>query len=350
MKTVLAVFMSMFIITASAQSVTKRVLFLGNSYTYVNDLPATIANAAFSMADSLIYDSYTPGGYSIGNHSLDPNSLAKIMIGNWDYVILQGQSYEFVTLDPFTVSPNAYVRKVDSLVKVYNPCSETILYMTWARKYGDAGSCPFYPWLCTYYLMDSVIHLNYMMVADSNNAVVSPVGGVWNYIRQNFPNIELYQSDESHPSEAGTYAAACCFYTTIFRKNPALISFNSTLSTVDAFNIKSAAKTIVYDSLLEWHIGENDSVLYINCPSDITDRNRTAELNISPNPASSFIRINFPGNDSRVHISIYNITGSLMKEEDTNYNTWFPVYDLPAGMYFFTLNEEKEQTFKIVKY
>ncbi|MEP7264571.1 MAG: T9SS type A sorting domain-containing protein [Bacteroidota bacterium] len=350
MKYIRIIFFLLISSVTSAQSVTKRVLFLGNSYTYVNDLPATIANVAFSMSDSLIYDSYTPGGYSIGNHSLDPNSLAKIMTGNWDYVVLQGQSYEFVTTDPFTFSPAPYVHKLDSLIKVYNSCSETILYMTWARKNGDPGSCPNYPWLCNYHLMDSVIHLNYMLVADSNNAVVSPAGGVWNYIRQQFPNIELYQADESHPSEAGTYAAACCFYTTIFRKNPALISFNSTLSTADAFSIKSAAKIIVYDNLLNWHIGENDSILYINCPSGIDDGITIPPLTISPNPATSFIKVNFPGNNSALHISIYSLTGTLIKEADTFYNTWFPVSDLQGGMYFIRLNNEKEQTFKIVRY
>lgn len=47
------------------------------------------------------------------------------------------------------------------------------------------------------------------------------------------------------PSVAGTYAAACCFYTTIFRKDPTLISFNSSLTTIEADSIKMAAKLIV---------------------------------------------------------------------------------------------------------
>lgn len=72
--------------------------------------------------------------------------------------------------------------------------------------------------MCTYAGMDSLLHLRYMMMAEDNHAVVSPVGAVWNYIRANFPLIELYSPDESHPSVAGSYAAACCFYTSIFRK------------------------------------------------------------------------------------------------------------------------------------
>lgn len=130
--------------------------------------------------------------------------------------------------------------------------------MTWGRKNGDASNCASWPPVCTYSGMDSLLNLRYRMMADSNNAIVSPVGAVWKYIRQNFPLIDLYQSDESHPSVAGTYAAACSFYTALFRKDPTAITFNSTLSTTDAANIRTAAKLIVYDSLMNWHIGAYD--------------------------------------------------------------------------------------------
>lgn len=97
-------------------------------------------------------------------------------------------------------------------------------------------------------------------MAEDNNAILSPVGAVWRYIRQNYPLIELYQSDESHPSVAGTYAAACAFYTVLFRKDPNLISYNPSLSAADAASIRAAAKTVVFDSLVHWNIGAYDPV------------------------------------------------------------------------------------------
>ncbi|MBU1901507.1 hypothetical protein KKG82_04030, partial [Patescibacteria group bacterium] len=75
---------------------------------------------------------------------------------------------------------------------------------------------------------------------------------VWNYIRQNYPNIDLYQADESHPSTAGSYAAACCFYATLFKKDPALITYNFGLNANDASIIKNVVKTQVFDSLHLW--------------------------------------------------------------------------------------------------
>lgn len=237
----------------------KSVLFIGNSYTYVNDLPRMIADLAASVGDTLRYDSNAPGGYRLLNHSTNATTLAKIAQNNWDYVVLQEQS-QFPSFPDSQVETDVfpYARFLDSLITVGNECTETVFYMTWGRKNGDASNCTSWPPVCTYDGMDSLLNLRYRMMADSNQAIISPVGAVWKHLRQNFPLIELYQADESHPSVAGTYAAACCFYTVLFRKDPTLISFNSSLSAADAANIRAAAKLIVYDSLLNWHVGKYD--------------------------------------------------------------------------------------------
>jgi len=242
------------IISARAQSHKKKVLFLGNSYTYVNNLPQMIADAASSTGDTLIFDSYTPGGYTLLAHSTDTTSLAKIAQGTWDYVVLQEQSQlpSFQDYSQFSIG----ARDVCSYINKYNPCARTMFYMTWGRQNGDTLNCPVWPPVCTYQGMDSLLHLRYMEVALNNNAGVSPVGAVWKYVRQNFPGIVLYQSDGSHPSVAGTYIAACCFYTALFKKDPTLITFNSSLTQAEASQIKSAAKIIVFDSLQNWHYGK----------------------------------------------------------------------------------------------
>ncbi len=240
---------------------TKRVLFLGNSYTNVNNLPQMVATVALSTNDILIFDSNTPGGYTLKGHSTDATSLAKIKAGNWDFVVLQDQSQlPSFPINQVKADVFPYAKSLDNVINTYNSCSETIFYMTWGKKNGDASNCSYWPPVCSYEGMDSLLHLRYMMMADTNNAIVSPVGAVWKYLRQNYPQIELYQADESHPSLAGSYAAACSFYTTIFRKNPELITNDYTLSAADAAIIRSAVKTIVYDHLLDWHVGEYDPI------------------------------------------------------------------------------------------
>jgi PKD repeat protein len=226
-----------------------RVLFLGNSYTGVNNLPQLIYDVALSAGDTLIFDSNTPGGYQLESHTIDITSQNKIMAGGWDYVVIQGQSQEPITQYSQFGNGGAALY---SMIKQYNPCAVTMPYMTWGRKNGDASNCASFPVMCTYQGMDTTIRDRYLNLTAFVNGEVSPVSVVWNYLRQNYPAIELYQADESHPSTAGSYAAACCFYAGIFKKDPTLITFNFGLSASDASTIRNAAKTQVFDSLQLW--------------------------------------------------------------------------------------------------
>ncbi len=259
---------------------TKKVLFLGNSYTQVNDLPQILTDVAASVGDTVITDQSTPGGYTLQLHSTNATSLNKIMMGGWDFVVLQEQSQlPSFPINQVMTDVYPYARFLDSLVIAHNPCAETVFYRTWGRKNGDASNCSWWPPVCTYQGMDSLLQLRYMMLADSNEAIVSAVGAVWKYIRQSYPGIELYQMDESHPSQAGSYAAACCFYTTLFRKDPSLITYNYTLSESDAHLIRSAVKQVIYSHLMYWHIGEYDPVSDFS--HELQDDLRVAFTNLS---------------------------------------------------------------------
>ncbi|MDD2411861.1 MAG: T9SS type A sorting domain-containing protein [Bacteroidales bacterium] len=280
--TLLSIFIILF--GSGFAQTSKRVLFIGNSYTAVNNLPQIVSELATSAGDHLIFDSNTPGGQTFQGHSTNSISLQKIMSGNWDFVVLQEQS-QLPSFPDWQVQASVfpYAKILDSLIHAYNPCGETMFYMTWGRKNGDADNCPSWPPLCTYEGMDSLLYLRYMMMAEENNALVSPVGAVWKYLRQNHPHIELYSSDESHPSLAGSYAAACCFYTSIFRKDPMSITNDYNLPAADAANIRAAVKTIVYENLLNWHIGEYDPIA--NFSFDISN-NMVEFTNLSTNASS----------------------------------------------------------------
>lgn len=244
----------------SAQSNKTRVLFLGNSYTNSNNLPLLFKNISDALFDTVAYTAVTPGGYTLELHTSNMATLNNIALANWDYVVIQEQSQRpSFPNSQVQVEVFPYAKRLDSLINVANSCTETVFYMTWGRQNGDANNCPFFPPLCTYQGMDSLLNLRYRQMADSNAALVSPVGAVWNYIRSNHPQINLYTSDGSHPSALGTYAAACTFYTTIFRKDPTNINFYNTTNTTASNQIKAAVKAVVYDSLAKWNIGKFDN-------------------------------------------------------------------------------------------
>lgn len=238
-----------------------RVLFLGNSYTYVNNLPQMLADMAHSAGDSLYYESNLLGGYTLQNHTADAVSMNKIRQGGWDYVVLQEQSQQpSFPISQVISSVFPYAKILNDTIRAYNMCAQTMFYMTWGRKNGDASNCVIWPPVCTYMGMDSLLRMRYLMMADSNQASVSPVGAVWREIIRQDSLIELYQSDESHPSATGTFAACCSFYSALFRKDPTLITNNFGLDTATTTLIKNTARDFVYDSLSNWRIGIYDPV------------------------------------------------------------------------------------------
>ena len=68
------------------------VLFLGNSYTFVNDLPGTFAALAASGGHSVGTRTLAQGGETLAQHAASAADAAAITSGHWDYVVLQEQS------------------------------------------------------------------------------------------------------------------------------------------------------------------------------------------------------------------------------------------------------------------
>jgi Secretion system C-terminal sorting domain len=334
---------------------TKRVLFLGNSYTYSNNLPQILSDMATSSGKTLIFDSHTPGGYYLGQHLTNPISLAKIAIGNWDYVVLQEQSmalaYPGYYLNGITSSI-----QLDSIIKANNVCGQTMFYSTWGRKNGDSYLCG--PPYCTvntlitrtYYEMDSTIESHYKVFADSIKSSMTPVGAVWRHIRQNYPSIELFQPDDSHPSLEGSYAAACAFYATLFRSDPTFINFNAGLSITDAANIKAAAKLVVFDQLLNWNVGVYDSLLSNSCSAlKVDDKNINNDYwRVFPNPVSDVLSVKFSDNKINDKIYLYTTLGILVKAIEVKPNTTIDFNALPSGLYFIK-SMNTQQTLKVLK-
>jgi len=237
---------------------TKKVLFLGNSYTASNNLPNIVSQMATNTGDVLIYDSYTPGGYRLMNHASNASTLNKINSDGWDFVSLQAQSQETSwAQSQMEIELYPYATQLVNTIRLNNMCSQPLFYMTWGRENGDAINCDFIPWVCTYEGMDDAIRNTYVFMAEENTSEVSPAGAVWRYLRTNHPEIDLYTNDGSHPSLAGSYAAACAFYTMIYKKDPTIITWNSSLSETNANIIKLAAKNVVFDVVNDWDLTAN---------------------------------------------------------------------------------------------
>lgn len=237
---------------------TLRALFIGNSYMGVNNLPSMVSDLSTSLGDVLLIDSNTPGGQTFQNHAANPINYQKMAEQPWDYIILQGQSQEpsFPFAQVNSQSLPFAVQLADS-AKAIQPCSQVNFFMTWGRQNGD----PQWDSINTFDKMNGRLRDAYLRIADSANAAVSPVGVAWKYVRDNQPNINLYQQDGSHPSLEGSYLAACVFYTSLFHKASTGSTYNPGIDPSTATILQAVASSIVLDSLSTWNLLHTDSTL-----------------------------------------------------------------------------------------
>ncbi|CAI8225595.1 MAG: Uncharacterised protein [Cryomorphaceae bacterium] len=256
----------------------KEVLFIGNSYTYYNDLPDLVKEIALSFGDTLVHESSTPGGSNFNAHSTNSQSLSKINQQQWDYVVLQAQSQE-PSFSPSQVASDTYPYAeilVDSIL-ANSSCTEPLFFMTWGRKYGDQSNCQFYPPVCTYTGMQKRLRESYLDMSFLHNASCSPVGLAWKKSIAIDSTIDLYSTDNSHPSIYGSYLAACTFYASIFKKSAVGSSYwPNAIDSATAYSLQEIGSNTVLDSLAVWNIFNadfgfqqfNDSVSFTNLSSN----------------------------------------------------------------------------------
>lgn len=118
-----------------------RVLFIGNSLTYTNDLPKMISEIADAKGRNLIYQSVTPGGSRLIQHAQSKRVMEEMANASWDFIVLQEQSqypgFGENQLKKYVYSP---AKKLVKMARQSNPSTVIVFYMTMARKNGDPGN------------------------------------------------------------------------------------------------------------------------------------------------------------------------------------------------------------------
>ncbi len=243
-----------------------KVLFLGNSYTYVNDLPKILSGLAGSKGYTLIKDQNTKGGYRLKNHANSTVSMNKIKEGTWDFVVLQAQSQEpSWPISQIEDEVFPYAKILSDTVKKYNPCAEILFFETWGRKNGDQQNCQAWPPVCTFEGMNDRLLAGYYMMTEQNDASISPVGIAWRVAREDgiMDEIDLFSNDGSHPSPYGSYLSACVMYCSIF-KEPVSSSFYNGLEEDKALYLQSVANSVFsedFEYIFEDEYSDNTFVL-----------------------------------------------------------------------------------------
>lgn len=234
--------------TFSYSQTTKKVFFIGNSYTSANNLPSLVSSLAVEDGNALSYDSETPGGVTFSGHAVSSTVLNKIASEDWDYVVLQEQS-QAPSFPDGQVQSDVYPFAEVLVDSIYanNECSIPLFYGTWGREIGDSQ----WVGINTFEKMNTRLFNAYTYMANQAEGMMSPVGIGFAHIKQDGNATvtfnDLYTSDGSHPTIKGSYLAACIFNNIIFNGTSTGNTFlPAGVNTSEAEYLQGVADHVVY--------------------------------------------------------------------------------------------------------
>jgi len=217
----------------------QHVLFIGNSYTYVNDLPGMFVKLARSGGHAIDASMIAEGGWTLADHLKSTKTLEKIKSQKWDYVVLQEQSQIPASIEAREAGMFPSARMLSELIIAGG--GRPIFFQTWGHRDGwpEMG-------LNGYEDMQNSLDQVYREIARQLNLPIAPVGDGWQLAMRQNPQLVLWQEDGSHPTEQGSYLSACVFYAAIFNQSPEGLSFHANLQgEIPALLQKIAAETVL---------------------------------------------------------------------------------------------------------
>jgi hypothetical protein len=222
-----------------------RVLFVGNSYTTVNDLPSVFANLARSGGHRVETGTAAGDGWTLADHAGSSVTASKLASAKWDIVVIQEQS-QIPSVEEFRQA-QMYPAARRLVSSIRNQGARPLFYLTWAHRDGwPENGMP------DYSSMQSAIDDAYLAIAAEQRVAVAPVGYAWSALLGQETPAALWQGDGSHPTAAGTYLAACVFYATIFRESPKGLGYRSSLSADEAAKVQVVAAETVLGDPAKW--------------------------------------------------------------------------------------------------
>lgn len=171
------------------------VLFIGNSHTYYNDMPIIVQRYARDDGYNCRVSMLAHGGWFLAQHVQEPDVRFNILYGQYDYVVLQEHAQPFGSEIQFmgsAIALNRFIREARSI---------PVIYECWSAKSEPE--------------VQKAMNATYRRVAAQIDALIAPVGEKWWSYIENHPDVEMYDYDGGHASNAGSSFAAQQIWDTI---------------------------------------------------------------------------------------------------------------------------------------
>ncbi len=179
-----------------------KILFIGNSHTFFNDMPSLVRDMVKDVTGEdcdTVMLAY--GGRSLKWHASDEYFAVRynLLHGGYDYCVMQEVAH------PMTDEQETYanVRKITDLCRKAG--TVPVIFETWAEK-----KIPEH---------QSEMNRRYRYISGDTGARLAPVGEAWEKAR-GLISEDLYWRDGEHASPVGDYLTALVIARTIIGKIP----------------------------------------------------------------------------------------------------------------------------------
>ena len=190
----------------SAPTEQKRILLIGNSFTYYYGEPFILQELAFSQGLLLDMHSSLKGGQTFRQHcDLEMTGL-QIAAGPYDCVIIQGQSQEPAQWAQKPCKKKDVKKSFLELcakVRSVSPDARIFVENTWSYPAVDNGGFASEEQFLKY------LHKGSVRLAKAAHAEYTPVGQAFKAAREAYPELDILAGDSKHPGLAGAYLKAC---------------------------------------------------------------------------------------------------------------------------------------------
>lgn len=250
-----------------------HVLFIGNSFTASNgfNIGTLLEEIAASQGRNIDTKTIHHGGAQLLYYTSPSSKYAayykevqlSLLTEKWDYIVLQENSKGGIENTTSNMFPA--IEQLKRFINIYQPDAEILLYMTHGYADGTTTSVNGQDVLLSASQLQQYTQMAYKYIGDKLELRTVPVGVAFAKVSKNYPDINLFISDNKHPNYTGFYLAATCFYKAIYGAVP-----TDTTTVPDGCTLDEETRSRLYAAA--------DGALTINTCTHIMKTGQTYQL------------------------------------------------------------------------